>query len=133
MIKEHVRKIKRHHIREVLVYGLVGIAALVVQDLIYWVMHRYFAVFPSVAMILGNFGGMFVAYYGHIRFTFKKRRYSRSEFVKFMVVSGVGLCVNVGGVRIITKVLMLSPSWGLLPTFITPFITFLINKFWAFR
>jgi putative flippase GtrA len=133
MIRHHVKKIKRRHIREILVYGIVGVSALVVQDLLYWVAHRYFAVFPSVAMMLGTLAGMVVAYFGHIKFTFKKHRYSKSEFVKFVVTALIGLVINVGGVRFITKVLFLSPSWGLAPTFVTPVITFIISKFWAFR
>lgn len=133
MIKNHVKKIHRHHIRELMVYGVVGITALGVQDLIYWVAHRYYGVFPSVSMIMGNIGGMFVAYVGHIKFTFKKERYSKREFLKFVITSGIGLLINVGGVRFITKVLLLSPAWGLAPTFVTPFITFLVSKFWAFR
>lgn len=132
MIKQHVKQVKRKHIREIMIYGFVGIAALIVQDAIYWLAHRN-GVFPSVAMIMGNVGGMFVAYFGHIKYTFKKERYSKREFVKFFITSAIGLMINVGGVRFITKVLLLTPAWGLLPTFITPFITFLISKFWAFR
>lgn len=133
MIHQHVKKIKRRHLREVAIYGLVGITALVVQDVSYWLLHHLLRVFPSVAMILGNASGMLVAYYGHIKFTFKKHRYSKREFSKFMLTSLIGLCINVGGVRILTKILLLSPDWGLLPTVVTPFITFLVNKFWAFR
>lgn len=132
MIKQHVKSAHRKHLREILVYGMVGVAALIVQDAIYWLAHRN-GMFPSVAMILGNVGGMFVAYFGHIKYTFKKERYSKREFAKFVITSGIGLLINVGGVRFITKVLLLSPTWGLVPTFITPFITFLISKFWAFR
>lgn len=133
MIHQHVKRIKRHHIREIIVYALVGLSALAVQDAIYWVAHRYFAIYPSVAMIIGTFAGMIVSYIGHVKYTFKKHRFSKREFAKFMLTSGVGLVINVGGVRFITKVLVLDPSWGLLPTFITPAITFLISKFWAFR
>lgn len=133
MIKQHVKRIKRRHVREVLVYGAVGISALIVQGLIYWIAHRYFSVFPSVAMILGSMGGMFIAYVGHIKYTFKKHRYSKHEFMKFLVTSMIGMVINVGAVRFITKVLLLSPDWGLAPTLIAPFVTFLISKFWAFR
>lgn len=133
MIHQHVKKIKRKHIREIAIYGMVGLTALFFQDLVYWVSHRYFHVFPSVSMILGSTVGMFVAYYGHIKFTFKRHRFSKREFTKFMITSMIGLCINVGGVRILTKVFMLAPEYGVIPTFITPFISFLISKFWAFR
>ena len=132
MIKQHVIK-QRKHIREVLVYGAVGIAALVVQDVIYWICHRYLGIFPSVAMIFGSIGGMIVAYLGHVKYTFKKHRYSKREMAKFLITSMIGMAINVGGVRFITKVLLLSPAWGLAPTFVAPFVTFVISKFWAFR
>lgn len=133
MIKQHVQRIYANkHFREMLIYGFVGIAALVVQDLIYLIA-PHFGVYPTVAMIIGNFAGMFIAYFGHTKFTFKKHRFSKREFIKFGVTSCVGLIINAGGVRIITKVLMLDHLWGLIPTFISPIVTFLISKFWAFR
>ena len=92
MIHQHVKKIKRKHIREIAIYGVVGLTALFFQD-----------------------------------------RFSKREFTKFMITSVIGLCINVGGVRILTKVFMLAPEYGVIPTFITPFISFLISKFWAFR
>lgn len=133
MIKDHVKLIHQNqHMREVFIYGMVGISALVVQDIIYYFAPK-FGVYPTVAMIIGNFVGMFISYYGHSKFTFQKSSYSKREFVKFAITSMIGLIINAGGVRIITKVLMLNHIWGLLPTFITPIVTFLISKFWAFR
>ena len=129
MIKKHVRKIYQNKYgREMIVYAMVGICALIVQDILYVLLPR-FGVFPTVAMIIGNFAGMFVSYYGHSKFTFKKSAFSKREFIKFTIVSAIGLLINASGVRLITKVLMLNHLWGLLPTFITPAITFLISKF----
>jgi putative flippase GtrA len=79
MIKQHVKN-RRKHIREVIVYGMVGVSALVVQDIIYWVCHHYFGVFPSIAMIIGSAGGMLIAYFGHVKYTFKKHRYSLADW-----------------------------------------------------
>jgi len=129
MIHQHVKKIKRKHIREIVIYGMVGLTALFFQDVVYWILHRHFGVFPSVSMILGSFVGMAISYYGHVKFTFKKHRFSKREFTKFIVTSAIGICINVGGVRILTKVFMLSPEYGVIPTFITPLVTFLIRAF----
>lgn len=133
MIKNHVKSLHHNqHVREMIIYGIVGIGALVVQDIIFLVTPS-FGVYPTVAMILGNFAGMFVSYYGHSKFTFKKEKYSKREFIKFAITALIGLLINAGSVRIITKIFMLDHTWGLLPTFITPVITYLISKFWAFR
>lgn len=133
MIKDHVKNIHQNqHIREIAIYGAVGICALIIQDIIFLVAPN-FGMYPTVAMIIGNFVGMFVSYYGHSKFTFKKTKYSKREFIKFSITALIGLVINAGSVRVITKVFMLDHTWGLLPTFITPFITYLISKFWAFR
>ncbi|MDD3266225.1 MAG: GtrA family protein [Burkholderiales bacterium] len=133
MIRKHVQRIQRNkHMREMFIYGLVGISALIMQDAIFLIGPK-FGIYPTIAMIIGNLVGMFISYYGHSKFTFRKSSYSKREFIKFAITSIIGLIINASGVRIITKVLMLNHIWGLLPTFITPIITFLISKFWAFR
>lgn len=133
MIKKHVKEAHRKHIREIIIYGMVGVTALIIQDSIY-LLAPHFGVYPTVAMIIGNFVAMFVAYFGHTKFTFNKQhKFSRHEFSKFLITSCIGLLINAGGVRLITKVLMLDHLWGLIPTFISPLVTFLISKFWAFK
>jgi putative flippase GtrA len=128
-----IRKVRRHHIREVVVYGLVGGSAWIVQTILF-VLCINLHIFPSISMMIGCFSGMVVAYFGHIRFTFRKsHKFSHSEFIKFLVTSGVGFIINVGGVRFIIKVLELDPHYGIIPTIFTPGITFLISKFWAFK
>ncbi|MDQ5920364.1 MAG: hypothetical protein QG673_420 [Pseudomonadota bacterium] len=132
-MKKIIKKIHRRHAIEVITYGLVGGSAWVAQTVVYLVAIRW-GIFPSIAMILGNFLGMIVAYMGHVRFTFKrKHKFSRGEFIKFMATSVLGLCFNVGSVRIITKVLLCDPHYAVLPTLLTPLLTFLISKFWAFK
>lgn len=126
-------KIELRHAVEVLTYLFVGGSAWMVQTIVYVLLLKIH-VFPSVAMIFGNFAGMFVSYFGHTKYTFKKtHKFSHKEFIKFMVTSTIGLGINVSGVRIITKVLMLNPHYAIIPTIFTPAVTFLISKFWAFK
>lgn len=132
-MKHIIKKVNRRHIREMFIYGLVGGSAWIVQTLMFIVCIR-FHIFPSISMMIGNFAGFVVAYFGHIRFTFQKsHKFSHSEFIKFSVTSAVGFIINVGGVRFIIKVLELDPHYGIIPTIFTPGITFLISKFWAFK
>lgn len=132
-MKKLINKVKRRHAIEIFTYLCVGGSAWVVQTITYLLLMKVH-IFPSVSMIGGNFCGFIVAYFGHVRFTFKRtHRFSHTEFVKFLVTSMIGLCINVGGVRIITKVFMLHPGYGIIPTIFTPGITFLISKLWAFK
>ncbi|MCC2625296.1 MAG: hypothetical protein K0R14_1169 [Burkholderiales bacterium] len=132
-MKQAIKKINRKHVRELFVYGMVGGVSWVVQTVLYVLLIRAH-VFPSISMMIGCFAGFVTAYFGHIRFTFKKsHKFSHSEFMKFLVTSGVGFIINVGGVRFIIKVLELDPHYGIIPTIFTPGITFLISKFWVFK
>ncbi len=132
-MRDIIRKIHRRHAIEIFIYLLVGGTAWVVQTSVYIIAMRA-SIFPSVAMILGNLCGVFVAYFGHVKFTFKKaHRFSRREFIKYFVTGAFGLCINVLGVRLITKVLLLNPVYAIIPTVLTPGVTFLISKFWAFK
>jgi putative flippase GtrA len=132
-MKHIIKKIELRHALEVLTYLLVGGSAWVVQTIVYILLVKI-AIFPSIAMILGSFSGMVVSYFGHTKYTFKKtHKFSHKEFIKFMVTSIIGLGINVSGVRIITKILLLNPNYAIIPTIFTPAITFIISKFWAFK
>lgn len=132
-MKRVIKKINRQHVREIFVYGLVGGSAWIVQSLIFLLCIN-FKLLPSVSMALGNVSGFIVAYFGHIRFTFRKEhRFSHSEFIKLWVTSGIGLIINLLGVHLIIKVFALDPHYGIIPTILTPGVTFLISKFWVFK
>ncbi len=132
-MKNIIKKVHRRHAIQLLTYGFVGGGAFVVQTIVYFIALKV-DIFPSVAMILGNFAGMIFAYFGHITFTFKKtHKFSHKEFVKYVLTAVVGLIINVLAVRVMTKEFYLDPKYAVLPTLITPAITFFISKFWAFK
>jgi putative flippase GtrA len=132
-MKKIIKKVHRRHAIQLLTYAFVGGGAWVVQTLTYFMAIRI-GVFPSVAMIIGNFAGMLFAYFGHVKFTFKRsHKFSHKEFVKYLATSIIGLCFNVLCVRIMTKVFHTAPEYAVVPTIITPAFTFIISKFWAFR
>ena len=132
-MKKIIKKIHRRHAIELLTYGFVGGGAFIVQTITYF-MALKIEIFPSVSMIIGNFAGMLFAYFGHVKFTFKRtHKFSHKEFVKYVATSIIGLIINVLAVRIMTKEFNIDPKYAFLPTLITPAITFFISKFWAFR
>ena len=132
-MKKIIKKVHRRHAIELFTYAFVGGSAWVVQTLVYYAAIKI-SIYPSVSMILGNFAGMVVAYFGHVKFTFKRsHKFSHKEFIKYVVTSIIGLCFNVLCVRIMTKVFEVDAVYAVLPTLLTPLLTFVISKFWAFK
>ena len=70
-MKDLIKKIEAKHAIEVFIYLLVGGSAWIVQTISYVLLLKI-SIFPSVAMIIGNFAGMLVSYFGHTKYTFKK-------------------------------------------------------------
>ena len=132
-MKKIIKKVHKRHAVEIATYVFVGGGAFVTQTIIYFLALKI-NIFPSIAMLLGNFGGMIFAYFGHVTFTFKRsHRFSHKEFIKYVVTAIIGLLINVLAVRVMTKVFYLDPKYAVLPTIVTPAITFFVSKFWAFK
>ncbi len=132
-MKAIIKKIKRHHIKQVIIFGMVGVAALLVQVVLYFVLCRL-SLNPLYATFIGNGMGMIVGYKGHTKFTFERtHKFSHKEFIKYVVTSLIGLAINSTGVYLLVTLLKYHSDVGLIPMFITPVVTFLISKFWAFK
>jgi putative flippase GtrA len=71
----------------------------------------------------------------HSRWSFRDHgRRTRSTGVKFVTVSLISLGLNSLWVWLFTGPLELSPAWPILPMlFVTPAVTFLLNRQWVFR
>ncbi|MBY0378966.1 MAG: GtrA family protein [Burkholderiales bacterium] len=132
-MKKIIKKIHRRHIKQVLVYGVVGLVALVVQMSLYLILCRV-GLFPLYATLIGAVIGMFVAYCGHVRYTFeKKHKFSKSEFIKYILTACFGVLFNIVSVYILITLLKLHSDFGVIPMILSPGITFIINKFWSFK
>ena len=88
---------------------------------------------------LGNFLAYLVAmgtgYVMHSRWSFRGHG-SRDETtgVKFVAVSLISLGLNSFWVWLLTEPFGLDPVWPILPMlFVTPAVTFLLNRHWVFR
>lgn len=128
-----IQRVRRRHIKEVVVYGLVGVTALITQAITYSILCGI-KMPPLLANFIGTMFGMGVSYYGHTRFTFQKtHHFSHQEFIKFIITTFVGLAISSFGIYIIVNLFKLNSYFGLLPMVMTPGITFLISKFWVFR
>jgi putative flippase GtrA len=132
-MKKIIKKIKRRHLTQVFTYGIVGVIALAIQMLIYMLLCRV-GLNPLFATIVGASGGIVVAYQGHVKFTFKKaHKFSRSEFIKYVVTAVFGMVFNSVAVYVLVNLLKYHMDIGLIPMLFTPGITFIINKLWSFK
>lgn len=125
-------RVKLKHVREITIYGIVGLAAWVLQSLLYMGLLNL-RIFPSIAMVVATLIAFLFAYTGHVLFTFKVRRFIIKQFLRSVSNSLITLIINVILVRLTTKVFLLSPHYAVFPTLLTPGISFVISKFWVFR
>ncbi|MCE2705473.1 MAG: GtrA family protein [Proteobacteria bacterium] len=132
-MKKIIKKIKVRHIKQVLIYGLVGVAALVTQLVSYLFLCKL-NMYPLYANFTGGVLGVLVGYKGHTKYTFERtHKFSHQEFIKYIITAIIGILINSLGVYILVNVLKYSSSVAVLPMLATPGITFIINKFWAFK
>ncbi len=89
---------------------------------------------PQLANILAYLAAMATGYVMHSRWSFRDHgTRTRSTSVKFVVVSLISLGLNSSWIAIMTGPMGLSPAWPILPMlFVTPAVTFVLNRQWVF-
>ena len=89
---------------------------------------------PQLANILAYLAAMATGYVMHSRWSFRDHgTRSRSTSIKFVVVSLISLGLNSSWIAIMTGPMGLGPAWPILPMlFITPAVTFVLNRQWVF-
>ena len=89
---------------------------------------------PQLGNLLAYLVAMATGYVMHSRWSFRDHgQRTRSTAVKFVIVSLISLGLNSLGVALITGPLGLGPAWPILPMlFVTPAVTFTLNRYWVF-
>jgi putative flippase GtrA len=89
---------------------------------------------PQLGNLLAYVVAMATGYVMHSRWSFRGHgERNRGTAVKFIVVSLISLGLNSLWVALITGPLGLSPAWPILPMlFVTPAVTFVLNRQWVF-
>ena len=90
---------------------------------------------PQLGNLLAYLVAMATGYVMHSRWSFRDHgRRTRATGVKFVIVSLISLGLNSFWVWLFTGPLELSPAWPILPMlFVTPAVTFFLNRQWVFR
>ena len=89
---------------------------------------------PQLGNLLAYLVAMATGYVMHSRWSFRDHgQRTRTTAAKFVVVSLISLALNSLWVALITGPLGLGPAWPILPMlFVTPAVTFILNRHWVF-
>lgn len=89
---------------------------------------------PQLANVLAYLTAMATGYVMHSRWSFRGHgTRGRTTSAKFVIVSLISLALNSSWIAILTDGFGLSPAWPILPMlFVTPAVTFVLNRKWVF-
>lgn len=91
---------------------------------------------PQVGNLLAYVTAMATGYMLHSKWSFRDHGGSRTggTMGRFLVVSLLSLALNSFWVWLATEPMGLSPAWPIAPMlFVTPLVTFTLNRQWVFR
>jgi putative flippase GtrA len=125
-------------------FGITGLAVTAFNDCVYWPLATYGprllwlgggAVWPLVAGLIAFIAASMVGRVAHSRISFKGHgsRDHRTAH-RFLAVQLFGFALNEGFIWVLTGPLLHGPTWWpLLPqTFVTPLVTFGLQRNWVF-
>ncbi|MBN1378408.1 MAG: GtrA family protein [Gammaproteobacteria bacterium] len=125
--------ISRRILRQLFVFGLVGITATVTHYLVALFCHEGLKINLYVCNLIGYSSAVAVSFFGHGRYTFQITL-SQDIFRRFVVVSVATFLASEGMLAALENSMQLSHRISLAVVVLTiPVITFLLNKMWVFR
>lgn len=119
-------------------FGLTGGFVTLLYAIVYSPLAKYHVVTPQIANLAGYFVAMVTGYVLHSRWSFRghgTRDNTARTTSRFFIVSLVSLGMNSLFVFVLTAHNMLAGPWWwpLVPIlFVTPLVTFSLNRLWVF-
>ena len=130
----------RQKAREVVMFGLVGVAASVTHFIVAILLIELFSVSIAVANVVAFVSALPVSYFGHALLTFSARLYGREadttkqSAARFVALAVTGFVINQTSVVYFAAHLGYPHRIVLVLTIIgVAVFLFLASKFWAFR
>jgi putative flippase GtrA len=117
-------------------FGIVGVGATLVNIAVYYAGVKGFGASPNVSWTAGFLVALVVSYTMQRRFVFSAsgERSVAASSSRFFMVALLGFALNSLWVwAMVTR--MGLPTWSPLPLvlFVTPAVTYCLNRFWVFR
>lgn len=121
---------------QIIRFGLVGLLLTALVAASYWVIAALFHVDPNVSMTLVYVVFTGVGFVMHSRVSFKghgARDRVHVRTTRFFITNGLGFLSNQAFVWLLVKQLGGPEWWPVIPIiFVTPIITFTLNRRWVF-
>lgn len=125
--------IKVNHLREILCFALVGVAATAVHYLVALIAVEALHMSVYVANLSGYICAVAVSYFGHGKLTFRAHL-DYSVFRRFVLVSLITFCASELFLLGLEMFLHLSHRLALaFVVLFVPAVSFVLNKFWVYR
>jgi len=125
-------------LKQVAKFGTVGLFATATHAGVYALCAGLFGIAPLLANLVAFVTAFAISFAGHLQWTFKQEgSYSRMQVrkvIRFLITALLGLALNSLFTWSINDLLNLHYLWALLPMVaLTPAVTFVLSKLWAFR
>ncbi|HXH53944.1 MAG TPA: GtrA family protein [Sphingomicrobium sp.] len=119
---------------QVVRFGITGAFVTALGVAVYAIVALGLRWHPQLGNVLAYLVAMITGYVMHSRWSFRGHgRRTGSTAIKFIVVSLISLGLNSLWIAIMTGPMELSPAWPILPMlFVTPAVTFILNRHWVF-
>lgn len=135
-ILRHVSSERREILGQLLRFGLTGGFVTILGATVYAIPATFFGVEPLIANVFAYLTAAATGYVLHSRWSFRGHG-TRDSLARtggrFMVVSLISFALNSLWVWTLTDVLKAAPWVAVIPMiFVTPFVTFALNRRWVF-
>ena len=132
-------KLSGHHgeiLGQLVRFGLAGVLLTLLVAGGYWVMATFLGVEPMLSLTLNYVVVTGIGYWLHSRFSFRghgSRDNAPARTARFFTVNIIGFLANQFFVWLLVKQLGGPTWWPVLPIlFVTPLVTFALNRRWVF-
>lgn len=125
--------IKMMDIKKFIKFSFVGVINTIVFYVIYFILLQLDFSYV-VSLTVGTIAGIINSFLWNKFYTFKSKKLSLSETLKFLAVAGVQYVVNLAVVHICVSYIGISAELaGIIAICISVFVSYFGHKFWTFK
>jgi len=126
--------VKRETILKMSRFALVGSFTAIIYLFGYNATRAFLGIPPALAAVASYVAAISFQYIGHAAFTFRKSASDRAQFVRFLVLNGIGLLAAVVLTVLVTELLGAADWVSSLSVVVAlPLLNWIVMHIWVFR